>query len=180
MTFEMICTCKPEDFLSTEERRLRIFNRMRLKNKEDLTKAIVLSLAFDFQVEAHLAADMWFGVSLETPLLEDSLYIECDNPEDGLAYLWEHLADKFPERTSVSVEKRKKSEEIAALVSAVLVEQYKVAEMRWSGAPRAEDGKREDAAYWAALELFVLAEKAVRGVWGSADLDMAIEKAFGE
>jgi hypothetical protein len=97
-----------------------------------------------------------------------------------LAYLWEHLADKFPERASVSVEKRKKSEEIAALVSAVLVEQYKVAEMRWSGAPRAEDGKREDAAYWAALELFVLAEKAVRGVWGSADLDMAIEKAFGE
>jgi hypothetical protein len=179
MTFEMICTCRIDGFLPTEERRLRIFNRMRLDDKETLTTAIVLSLAFDFKAEVDLLADQWFGLSLDTPLLEDGLYIECDNPEDGLAYMWEHLAEKFPERASSREKRKSNSEGVAALVSAALVEQLKSAETHWRSMGRIGDERQPDA-YYAGLELLVIAEHTIRNTWGGNALDAAIAKAFGE
>lgn len=174
----MICTCRIDGFLPTEERRLRIFNRMRLDDKEDLTTAIVLSLAFDFKAEVDLLADQWFGLSLDTPLLEDGLYIECDDPEDGLAYMWEHLAEKFPERVSVRGDRKSNSEGVAALVSAALVEQLKSAEAHWRGMGRIGDERQPDT-YYAGLELLVIAEHTIRNMWGGNVLDAAIERAFG-
>lgn len=153
--------------------------RLRLDNREDLTTAIVLSLAFDFKAEVDLLADQWFGLSLDTLLLEGGLYIECDSPEDGLAYMWEHLADRFPERVSVKAKRKSSSEGVAPLVSAALVEQFKAAEANWRNMGRIGDEKQPDA-YYAAMELAVIAERTIRNMWGADVLDAAIEKAFGE
>ena len=177
MELDMVCTCEPDGFLPTEERRLRIYNRMRLEEREDLTKAIVLSLAFDFGACVDVFADQWFGVSLETPLSEDGLYVQCDHPEDGIAALWEHLAERFPERVSAKDARSDRRARVAALVSAALVDQYKVAESHWRGSTRSECDSQNDA-YHAALELFVLAERTIRNMWGAADLDLAADRAM--
>ncbi len=153
--------------------------RLRLDNREDLTTAIVLSLAFDFKAEVDLLADQWFGLSLDTLLLEGGLYIECDSPEDGLAYMWEHLAERFPERASARSKRKSNSEGVAALVSAALVEQFKAAEANWRSMGRIGDERQSDA-YYAAMELVVIAERTVRNMWGSNALHAAIERVFGE
>lgn len=102
MNFDMVCTCELDGAQAVEARRISIFQRMGLDEMWDLTPAIVMSLAFDFQAEADIYVGMWFGVSVSTPLVEEeSLFVECDFPEDGLALIWEYLANRFPERVTV-------------------------------------------------------------------------------
>lgn len=103
MQLEMKCTCHISGIQEAEERRERIFLRMGLSSTEDLTTAIVLSLAFDFQADAEIDADQWFGISLTSPLLDESIWVECDWPLDGLAACWEVLAERFPERATSAV-----------------------------------------------------------------------------
>ena len=103
MNMEMVCTCGADGVREVEERRLRIFRRMRLENMENLTEAVVLSLAFDFSCDANVYVDMWFGIAFETPLLPDEkLFLPCDGPHDGFAAIWEMLSERFPERVTAA------------------------------------------------------------------------------
>ncbi len=139
-------------------------------------------MTFDFRADVDIDADMWFGISLSTPLFDDHLYIECDRPDDGLAFLWEHLAERFPERVPALSSRKDRSEPLATLISAALVEQYKVSEEHWRDVSRHHDVRSDGSppeVHYADLHLYVLAEKNIRNMWGVNALDAAIGKAFG-
>lgn len=179
---EMICTCRADGVREAEARRLRIFHRMKLDDMGDLTKAIVLSLAFDFQVtSADIGADMWFGVSLDTPLVEKGLYIECDWPTDGLAALWEELAEKFPERVSVNPSPRAMSVRVMERISSALLTNYLLAEALYRGhreAAHKDDNDCppcEDCGVF--MSLSITAHHVLDETWGARDLEQAVEKA---
>lgn len=195
---EMICTCSAEGVYEVEQRRLRIFKRMNLDDMGDLTTAIILSLAFDFQADASIAADMWFGVSLRSPLLADErfaelgyvyqgqryLNIECDWPGDGLAWLWEQLAEKYPERVSVRQGTPERNVRIMTRISSGLFSNYDSAWTLYRG-HRVQAHKDdndcppcEDCDVYRSL--FVTAHHTLDEAWGGRDLDKAIEKAFEE
>lgn len=185
---EMICTCDAEGTRGVEARRLRIFKRMGLDDMRDLTTAIILSLAFDFEADASIAADMWFGVYLDTPLIKDTpsaargLSIECDWPHDGLAYLWEQLAEKFPERVSVNPNPKTLALRVSERVSSALLRHYEEHDAKYrdhralthngpNDCPPCEDCD-------VLLTLKVVAHHALDEMWGSDALDRAIEKAW--
>lgn len=185
MNFPMVCTCDHEDFIKTEQRRLRIFSRMKIRDMENLTSAIIMSLAFDFLAEVNLFADVWFGVLLKTPLLEeDGLYVQCDHPEEGLALLWEHLAEQFPERVSVSANPESPLHTtIAKGVSEHLLNSYVTSSKRYRGF-LAKHGDRDfreyqnDPEYLISLELFVATKAMLLRHWGSETMREAIERAY--
>ena len=93
--FDMVCTCDVEGAHEVEVRRLYAARTLGVR-ASDLTSTLIMSLAFDFGADAQIDMDMWFGVSVETT--EDTLYIECDDPADGLLWLWGHLSEKYPGR----------------------------------------------------------------------------------
>ena len=95
----MACSCGIDGLRQTEARRLRIYRRIGFGPMLDLTQAIIMSLAFDFQAEVNVGADMWFGVWLRSPY--GDVDVQCDWIEDGLAAAWEYLADRHPELVSV-------------------------------------------------------------------------------
>jgi len=179
---EMICTCRAEGVREVEARRLRVLHRMGLEDMGDLTTAIILSLAFDFQATAEIAADMWFGVWLATPLLEKGLDIECDWPGDGLAELWERLAEKFPERVSVKPDTRAGAVRVMERISAALLSQYEGAETAYRdhrAAAHKDDNDCPPCEDCAVLQsLSITAHRTLDEAWGSEVLDRAIEKAF--
>lgn len=177
---DMVCTCEVDGVRETEARRLRIFHRMQLDDMKDLTLAVALSLTFDFQASADVAADMWFGVSLDTPLLKDGLYIQCDWPYDGLAALWEQLAAQFPERVSVNPN-RQAEHAVAERASAELLAQYEVAEAayrshRTTVHPKDDSPRCKDCD--ALMETYIRAHKALDEAWGAKALDGVIDRAF--
>jgi hypothetical protein len=185
---EMICTCQAEGVREVEARRLRIFKRMGLDDISDLTTAIILSLAFDFQADASIAADMWFGVYLDTPLIKDTpsaargLSIECDWPHDGLAFLWEQLAEKFPERVSVKQGTSATAIRVTERISAAMLSNYEEDEAAYrKHREEAHNGPNdcppcEDCSVL--LTLRTISHHALDEVWGSGVLDRAIEKAW--
>lgn len=179
---EMICTCGAEGVREVEARRLRILHRMGLDDMSDLMEAIVLSLGFDFQAEALIEADQWFGVSISTPLVEKGLYIECDDPADGLAALWEELAEKFPERVSVKQNTSDAGVRVTERLSKALLLNYEIAEMDYRShrtAAHKDDNyypRCEDCSVFMALSItahIVLGER-----WGSRTVEKAVEKSF--
>ncbi len=189
MELEMVCVCDSDGVREAEARRLGIFRRMGLGDMEDLTTAIILSLAFDFQADAEVYADQWFGVSVETPILEGGVFVACDWPSDGLTAIWEHLAEKFPDRVSVHHETRAPRGmrgmpvPVTERISKALFAQYESAEgaYREHRASAHKDGNDcppcEDCDV-----LMTLAGKAgnvLNESWGSRALDPAIDKAFG-
>ncbi len=111
----MICTCDAAGIRAVEALRVDAMRRLGLARPEDVTLAVVLSLAFDFAADAEVDADQWFRVYLTTPLKPDVpieiacdhpadglIEIDCDHPADGLLYLWTELATQFPERLTAS------------------------------------------------------------------------------
>lgn len=181
---EMICTCQAEGVREVEARRLRIFRRMGLDDMGDLTTAIILSLAFDFQATAEIAADMWFGVSLDVPLLGVGPYIECDWPGDGFAALWEQLAEQFPERVSVKPAGATLGSciRVTERISAWLLANYVHAETSYRShreAAHKDDNDCppcEDCSVF--MSLSITAHHTLDEAWGSRDLEKALKKAF--
>ncbi len=180
---EMICTCRADGVREVEARRLRIFRRMGLEHMDDLTTAIILSLGADFQADAEVYADQWMGISLTTPLLEKGLFIACDWPWDGLAALWEELAERFPELVSVNPETAPMAVRVVERVSAALFSNYESAESLYrEHRIRAHDDKDfppcEDCSVlqW----LSVITHRTLDEAWGSRGLELAVEKAYKE
>lgn len=182
MELDMVCVCKADGVREAESRRLRIFHRMGLDEMSELTGAIVLSLAFDFQAQADVYADQWFGVDVSTPLLEDGVYVQCDWPYDGLASIWEHLAEKFPERVTVNPTPRASHVRVAERISAALLAQYEQAEALYREHRKAaHNGDNdcppcEDCSVGSALS--ITAAHALDESWGTRVLDIVIDKAF--
>jgi hypothetical protein len=179
MSLEMVCTCSLSGICSVEDRRLRIFRRMNLANMADLATAIVLSLAFDFGSDAWISADMWFGVSLDTPLDPDGVYIECDHPADGLAAIWEYLAERFTERVSVNggacdpnAEQRS-----AELFAQCIATDAPYQEHR-ATVHEGKDGWCDECTR--IHHPYVEAHVAIDNAWGADTLDKAVDAAFGE
>lgn len=186
MNFPMVCTCHYKDVVTAEKRRLRIFERMKLRSMENLTTAIILSLAFDFGADVSLAADMWFGISLTTPLIKEDLYIECDYPEEGLAFLWEYLAKRFPGRVSVSNNKNAERHlAVAKGVSEFLLNSHIVADKRYRAfTAKQKRLKREytdyqnDPELTISIELCSATKNLLLHEWGSDVMRPAIERAY--
>lgn len=177
MNLEMVCTCGVKFVAKAEERRVRVAERMQLPRMSDLATALVLSLAFDFGCDAWIMADMWFGLSLETALVPEGVYVECDHPIDGLAAAWEALAERFPERVSLGSgldpEARKRSTELLAACVAADV-------------PYREHRKtvHDDKDGWCdncsqLHDPYVEAHVALDEAWGSETLERAVNAAFG-
>jgi hypothetical protein len=181
MNIEMICTCQLSGIREVEDRRLRIFRRMNLANMADLATAIVLSLALDFGADAWISADMWFGVSVETPLVPDGVGIECDHPADGLAAIWERLAERFPERVSFSPNANEIGQHVAHRVSAATLAPCANIDVKkhWHHATHGNKYVHECADCRVFMDLAVNAHVALDQAWGSEDLEPAIAEAFG-
>lgn|GEM_PF-4010435 len=96
----MICTCKSKGIRELETMRTSAMRRLGVADPAALTSAIIFSLAFDFGADANVYMDQWFGISVRTPLRDKSIFIECDEPEGGLLYLWGSLDKEFPDRCS--------------------------------------------------------------------------------
>lgn len=179
---EMICTCSVDGVRDVEARRLRIFRRVGLGDMGDLTTAIILSLGFDFQASAEIEADQWFGVSVRTPLVEGGLYVECDWPTDGLASLWEELAEAFPERVSVAGSASIMGVRVTERISAALLSSYERAEAVYRehrAAAHKDDNDCppcEDCSVF--MSLSITAHRVLDEVWGLRDVEQAIERAF--
>jgi len=177
MDLEMVCTCGLDGVREAEERRLRIAERMQLPRMSDLATALVLSLAFDFGCDAWLYADMWFGLSLETSLVPEGVYVECDHPIDGLAAAWEALAERFPERVSLGPgldpETRKRS---AELLAACVAADAPYREHRKT-VHEGKDGWCDDCSR--IHHPYVEAHIALNEAWGSKTLEPAVNAAFG-
>jgi hypothetical protein len=126
MIIPMICTCDIDGFKETEDRRLRIFKKMPIYGMHSLATSIIMSLAFDFQCEASIYSDQWFGVTIKSPLLEDPLWIECDHPFDAFAFAWEYFADKFPGK--ISWHSYETTDKYIESISEAMFATYKVSE----------------------------------------------------
>lgn len=178
MNLEMVCTCGVKFVAKAEERRVRVAERMQLPRMSNLATALVLSLAFDFGCDAWLMADVWFGLSLETSLVPEGVYIECDHPLDGLAAAWEALVERFPERVSVGPgldpEARKRS---AELLAACFAADVPYREHR-KAAHEGKDGWCDNCSR--IHHLYVEARVALDEAWGSETLGLAVKDAFGD
>jgi hypothetical protein len=179
----MICTCNVDGMREVEERRLRISQRMGLSSGRDLTSAIIFSLAFDFGADGWLDADMWYGVGLKTPLME-GLYIECDHPGDGLAALWEELAEKFPERVSVEPNMKDRHIRITDRISAWLFANYVHVDDVYRAHRVSTHKDNNDCPPCEDCDVFrsliSMTRAALEGAWGLDVLDKAIDKAYSE
>jgi len=177
----MICTCEMEGVREVEARRLRIARRMNLTNMFDLTSAIVMSLAFDFAADdSQIDVDQWFGVSVET-FLVGRVYVECDEPQDGLAAIWEHLADKFPERVTVRLGTAEFRHRAIERVSNVLLAHVtstlgQLKEHRKAKHQAGDFSPCEDCSVLSSL--YGAAHLALDDAWGWRALEPAIEKAM--
>jgi len=181
LVLPMACTCEADGIKEAEERRLRIFQRMQLRDMRNLTEAIVISLAFDFTCyAAEVYADQWFGVSVKVAPLERSIFIPCDDPADGFAAVWECLAERFPERVSSAPGQPISS--VAKRVSTALLEQSeKTGRTYRDHRDAAHNGPNdcppcEDCDVL--LTLWVSARHTLGEAWGRRSLDTCIEAAF--
>jgi hypothetical protein len=182
--FEMVCVCHVTGVQEVEARRLRIFRRMGLDDMGDLTTAIVLSLAFDFKADAEIAADMWFGVSVTSPLVEGGLYVQCDWPADGLAVIWEQLVEQFPEAATAKGAATPSHVRVAERISAALLSQYEGAEAAYGAHRKAAHAGPNDCPPCedcsVALTLEIAAHQTLDRAWSTDVLEPAIAKAYGE
>lgn len=179
-SLEMVCTCRAEGVREAEARRLRIFRRMGLGSMRDLTTAVILSLGFDFQAEADVGADMWFGVWVQTP--NGNVDVQCDAVGDGLAAAWEHLADAQPQLVSVC-EGGGEGNRVVERLSAGMLAWYEGAEAAYRehrAAAHRDDNDCPPCEDCSVLRsLTVTAQVMLEDAWGARDLEPAIEKAYG-
>jgi len=185
----MVCTCERDGVREVEDRRLKIFRHMRLHEMGSLTQAIVLSLAFDFECDAEVDVDQWFGIFLKTPLLNEGVFIPCDGPQDGFAAAWEMLDQRFPGRASVSEMKGKPQalcgEDRAAVAQRISAKLFQIYDEFAVAYRKHRDEAHQDSNDCppcedceVLLSLRVSAHHALDGEWGSQDLDTCIQAVF--
>lgn len=175
MNLDMVCTCDVELVAGAEQRRLRVAKRMRLPRMSDLATAVVFSLAFDFGCDVHLSGNMWFGLSLETTLVPDRIYVECDHPLDGLLASWEALAELFPERVSVGSRLDPNALKRATVLLAECVAADAPYREHRRVAHESKDGWCDECSRL--QDPYVAAHVALDEAWGSGTLEAAVEAA---
>jgi len=187
MKLDMVCTCRREGMREVEDRRLRIFKLMNLFEMRDLHEAIVMSLAFDFECDAEVYVDQWFGISLKTPLLKEGLFIPCDEPHDGFAAVWEELNEKFGRATRLARGEKKMAMTgedrlaVAGRISSALFSAYERANEAYEKHRESHEGPNdcppcEDCEVL--LSLQISARHALDAKWGSRSLDKCVERAL--
>ncbi len=181
MNLEMPGTCRIEGIREVEARRLRIAERMQLPCMSDLGNALALAFAFafDFGCDAWPYADHWFGLVVETEIVPGGVSVDCDHPIDGLASIWEHLAERFPERATVGPgldpEIRKRSAELLATCEALEVPR---------DAHHATIPEKDQPSHWCdtckvLMDPYVDAHVALDAAWGAESFEAAVEDAYG-
>lgn len=176
----MICTCDPEGVRETEARRLRLYERLGVRREEDLTETVLLSLAFDFQADADIGADMWFGVCVTSPL--GDVCVECDDVADGFLAAWEHLADKYPERVTRGAGGSEGGLRVVRRISAGLLAIYEREEETYRAHRKAAHKDDNDCPPCedcsVGRQLAVKTKIALEDAWGRKTLDPAVDKSF--
>lgn len=113
---EMICTCDIDGLRQAEALRLEVQQRLKVK-AEQLPTAVLLSLSWHLGFWVKVYVDQWFGVSVGFG--DDSEYVECDSPLDGMCFLWKLFVDLHPDRlTLVGTEDNNDETKIQALEKA--------------------------------------------------------------
>lgn len=173
----MLCTCEAEGVREAEERRLRVYQRLGVVHMERLTEAVLLSLAFDFQANADIGADMWFGVYVESPF--GNVSVECDDPADGFLAAWEALADKHPFTRGPGTE-----------VDFQIISRISAEILAWCEKVDGEHEAHRKAAHKddndcppcvdcsVGRGLRATAHVTLKNAWGRETLDPAVEKSF--
>lgn len=103
----MVCTCSPEGRAAAQERMRSVIRRVGAGSKHlrprTVTAARFLSeVALSLQVDLHthlteLLMDQWFLIRAEQLLPDDHerrIVMQADAAEDGIAAIWEFLADE--------------------------------------------------------------------------------------
>lgn len=93
LELEMVCTCKPDGSAAAERARLTTRDALGAPPSE-LATAVCLSLAWEHGAAIRVASDMWYGVWIVFG--DESGYVECDNPLDGMIALWTALEMRRP------------------------------------------------------------------------------------
>lgn len=110
---DFACVCSPE---SREEIRLvrewlKEITDGRLKD-ENLVSNVVYGLEHWSAAITGISTDMWAGISASTHDNEFSVFIQCDNIEDGFAYVYKAFYDHFgPDGYEYDIEKAKRERE---------------------------------------------------------------------
>jgi hypothetical protein len=172
---EMICTCSYDGIRDVLAMRFEGMRRLNLVEAKQLTAAVVLSLAFDFQAEAEVASDQWFGVSVFAA--GRRLLVACDDPADGLLYLWLCLVYPEPSRVLRPFGTREDFER-AEREAAPILERIKLAFDLPCSAKAALSEEESHRHYCDVcrenIHAQVEAESALDVMWGTSVLDVAV------
>jgi hypothetical protein len=117
----MICTCTTEGRFGAETARVAMAKRLGVEASA-LAAAVWRSLHDDFKATVTVGADQWFGVWVKVDAGDSKIPIhdlpvtyttkegdtvtvpsvdfsmECDHPLDGMIFIWNKLAETYPER----------------------------------------------------------------------------------
>ncbi len=175
---EMICTCQIDEFEIAEHAKLAALIALGGKRKEDLATAVLLSLGLEHGVQLDVASDMWFGVC--GTLLDGTVHsVECDDPLDGMVFIWNILERERATRSAASLDEQRigdgahNSAIALALESAgMLAELRSIADARDGhnkACPTCVDGKTCSDGY-KLRERSIELRGCIVGSWGSPDV----------
>lgn len=86
---DMLCNCSTDGLLKSESMRRKALVALNLPAQSDLPWGVMLSLVLEHAAKVYVDVDQWFGVSVVADQFSE--YVECDNPLDGIVYLWFEL-----------------------------------------------------------------------------------------
>lgn len=103
----MVCTCSPEGRAGADARMRSVLHRVGAGSQHLLPRAVTaerflseVAMSLSVDLGAHLTQvlmDQWFVVTAEQILGEDRerrIVVQADAVEDGIAAIWEFLADE--------------------------------------------------------------------------------------
>ena len=173
---DMICTCEPDGVAEVDVMRLDVMKRLGLSRPEEMATAVIMSLAFDHGADAEIYLDQWFAVSLSAPIPSGGLSVACDDPMDGLAYLWLQLEELSPARRTSRGDGTEADVEAAARWSAERIAQLEAIDAE-EKAHHATHGEKYDDKCTECRYLIgesVMVHKSIHRGWGSAAIDAAL------
>jgi len=101
----MICICDAKGSREAETARIAMAARLGVEASA-LAAALWRSLRDDFKATVTVGSDQWYGVWAKVDMgtdplpcfTEGALDMECDHPLDGMIFIWNKLAETYPER----------------------------------------------------------------------------------